>query len=221
MAKKVNLRNYIIGASIGMVYLERGQFRNENVLMADGCSQHFLFLIFGWTKYTAYQIILCWCQIIKLSLYFFPNMCDSRNFGHQTVETVLDFILEGYTITTDGDCSHEINRCLLLGRKIMTSLDCILKHQFFMLNFLYSPTLESPLDCKEIQPVHPKGNQSWMFIGRIDVEVEIPIFRPPDMKSWLIWKDPDVGKDWRQEEKGTTEDEMIRCHHWLSGYEFG
>ena len=121
MAKKVNLRNYIIGASIGMVYLERGQFRNENVLMADGCSQHFLFLIFGWTKYTAYQIILCWCQIIKLSLYFFPNMCDSRNFGHQTVETVLDFILEGSTITTDGDCSHEINRCLLLGRKVMTT----------------------------------------------------------------------------------------------------
>ena len=69
-------------------------------------------------------------------------------------------ILGGSKITVDFDCSHEINRCLLLGRKIMTSLDCILKHQFFMLNFLYSPTLESPLDCKEIQPVHPKGNQS-------------------------------------------------------------
>ena len=129
-------------------------------------------------------------------------------------------ILGGSKITADGDCSHEINRCLLLGRKIMTSLDCILKHQFFMLNFLYSPTLESPLDCKEIQPVHPKGNQSWMFIGRIDVEVEIPIFRPSDMKSWLIWKDPDVGKDWRQEEKGMTEYE-IGWHHRLNGHEFG
>ena len=70
-------------------------------------------------------------------------------------------------------------------------------------------TLESPLDYKEIQPVHPKGNQSWVFIERTDVEAETPIFWPPDMKSWLIWKDPDVKKDWRQEEKGMTEDEMI------------
>ena len=66
-------------------------------------------------------------------------------------------------------------------------------------------TLESPLDCKEIQPVHPKGNQSWIVIGRTDVEAETPILWPPDVKSWLIWKDPDAGKDWRQEEKGTTE----------------
>ena len=70
-------------------------------------------------------------------------------------------------------------------------------------------TLESPLDCKEIQPVHPKGEQSWVFIGRTDVEAETPILWPPDVKSWLIWKDPDLGKDWGQEEKGTTEDEMI------------
>ena len=68
-------------------------------------------------------------------------------------------------------------------------------------------TLESPLDSKEINPVHPKGNQPWLFIGRIDAEAEAPILWPPDVKSWLIWKDPDVGKDWRQEEKGTTEDE--------------
>ena len=70
-------------------------------------------------------------------------------------------------------------------------------------------TLESPLDCKEIQPVHPKGNQSWVFIGRTDVEAETAILWPPDAKSWLIWKDPDAGKDWRGEEKGTTEDEMV------------
>ena len=82
-------------------------------------------------------------------------------------------------------------------------------------------TLQSPLDCKEIQPVHPKGNQSWVFIGRTDVEVETPIFWPPDAKTWLIWKDPDVGKDWGQEEKGTTEDEMVRWHHQLNGHEFG
>ena len=70
-------------------------------------------------------------------------------------------------------------------------------------------SLESPLDCKEIQPVHPKGDQSWVFIGRTDVEAETPILWPPDAMSWLIWEDPDVGKDWGQEEKGTTEDEMV------------
>ena len=72
-------------------------------------------------------------------------------------------------------------------------------------------TLESPLDCKEIKPVHPKWNQSWVFIGRTDVEAETPVFLPPDAKNWLIWKDCDVGKEWRQEEKGMTEDE------WLDG----
>ena len=81
-------------------------------------------------------------------------------------------------------------------------------------------TLESPLDCKEIQPVHPKGDQSWVFIGRTDVEAEIPILWPPHAKSWLIWKDLDAGKDWRQEEKGITEDEMVGWHHWLNAYEF-
>ena len=81
-------------------------------------------------------------------------------------------------------------------------------------------TLEGPLDCKEIQPVHPKGNQSWIFIGRTDAEAETPILWPSDMKNWLIWKDPDAGKDWRQEEKGTTEDEMVGWHHRFSGHEF-
>ena len=81
-------------------------------------------------------------------------------------------------------------------------------------------TLESPLACKEIQPVHPKGDQSWVFIGRTDVEAETPILWPPGSKNWLIWKDPDAEKDWRQEKKGTTEDEMIGWHHWLNGHEF-
>ena len=81
-------------------------------------------------------------------------------------------------------------------------------------------TLESPLDFKEIQPVHPKGNQSWIFIGRTDAEAETPIFWPPDVKNWLVRKDPEAGKDWRQEEKGTTEDEMAEWHHWLDGHEF-
>ena len=78
-------------------------------------------------------------------------------------------------------------------------------------------TLESPLDCKEIQPVNPKGNHSWIFIGRTDIEAETPILWPPDAKSWFIWKDPDAGKDWGQEEKRTTEDEMVGWHHWLNG----
>ena len=80
-------------------------------------------------------------------------------------------------------------------------------------------TLESPLDCKEIQPVHPKGNQSWIFIGKTDAEAETPILWPPDVKSWLIWKAPDAGKDWKQE-KGKTEDEMIGWRHRLNGHEF-
>ena len=75
--------------------------------------------------------------------------------------------------------------------------------------------------CKEIQPVHPKGDLSWVFIGRTDVEAETPILGPPDAKSWLIWKDPDAGKDWGQEVKGMTEDEMVGWHHWLDGRGFG
>ena len=82
-------------------------------------------------------------------------------------------------------------------------------------------TLESPLDCKEIQLVHPKADQSWVFFGRTDDEAETPILWPPDVKSWLTWKDPDAGKDWGQEEKGTTEDEMVRWHHRLNGHGFG
>ena len=82
-------------------------------------------------------------------------------------------------------------------------------------------TLESPLDCKKTQPVHPKGDQSWVFIGRTNVEAETPILWPPHEKSWLIWKDPDAGKDRRREEKGITEDEMIGWHHQLNGHEFG
>ena len=81
-------------------------------------------------------------------------------------------------------------------------------------------TLESPLDCKEIQPVHPKEDQSWVFIGRIDAEAETLILWPPHAKSWLIGKDPDAGKDWGQEEKGTTENEMVGWHHRLNGHEF-
>ena len=81
-------------------------------------------------------------------------------------------------------------------------------------------TLDSPLHCKEIKPVNPKRNQSWIFIGRTDATAETPIFWPPDVESWLIGEDLDAGKDWRREEKRTIEDEMVGWHHWLNGHEF-
>ena len=175
----------------------------------------------------------------------------------ETMETVTDFIFGGSKITADGDCSHEIKRRLLLGRKVMTNLDSRLKKQrhyfankgpssqgydfssghvwmweldhkeiwapknWCFWTMVLEKTLESPLDCKEIQSVHPKGDQSWVFIGGTDVEAETAILWPPDVKSWLIWKDPDAGKDWEQEEKGMTEDEMVVWHHQHNGHVFG
>ena len=160
----------------------------------------------------------------------------------------------GSKITADGDCSHELKRHLLLGRKVMTNLDSILKKQrhyfankgpssqgygfssghvwMWELDYKESwapknwcfwtvvleKTLESPLGFKDVQPVHPKGDQSWVFIGRTGVEAETPILWPPYAKSWLIGKDPDARKDWEQEE---TEDEMVGWHHWLNGHGFG
>ena len=172
------------------------------------------------------------------------------------LETVADFIFLGSKSTADGDCSHEIKRRLLLGRKSITNLDSILKSKditlpkkvLFSQSYGFSSshvwmweldykeswalknwcfwtvvlekTLESHLDCKESQQVRPKGNQSWIFIGRTDAEAEAPILWPPDMKNWLIWKDPDAGKDWKQEEEGMREDEMVGWHHQLNGHEF-
>ena len=173
----------------------------------------------------------------------------------ETRETVRGFIFLGSKIPEDGDYSHEIKRCLLLGRNVMTNLEIILKSRDIALptkvclvKLMVFPVvmygceswaikkaecwrinafelwcwrrLLSPLDSKEIQPVHPKGDQSWVFIGRTDVEAETPILWPPDVKHWFIWKDPDAGKDWGQEEKGMTEDEMVGWHHRLDGHEF-
>ena len=106
----------------------------------------------------------------------------------------------------------------------MWELDC--KEKWVLKNWCFwtvvlEKTLESPLDSKEIQPVHPKGNQSGIFIGRTDTVAETPMLWPPDVKNWLICKDPDAGKDWRQEEKGMTEDEMVGWHHRLNGHGFG
>ena len=106
----------------------------------------------------------------------------------------------------------------------MCELDC--KESWALKNWCFwtvvlEKTLESPLACKVIKLVNPAGNQSWIFIGRTDVEAETPILWPPDVKSWLIWKDPDSRKDWRQEEKGMTEDEMVGWHPRLDGHGFG
>ena len=163
----------------------------------------------------------------------------------EKMETMTDFILLGSKVTADGDCSHEIKRCLLPGRKDMTNLDSELKqrHRFahkaphsqsygfsssqvwiWELDYKESwalknwcfwtvvleKTLENPLDCKEIKPINPKGNQSWIFIGKTDAEVDAPILWPPDAKKWLTGEDPDARKDWRQKKTEAAEDEMIR-----------
>ena len=152
----------------------------------------------------------------------------------------------GSKITADGTCSHEIKRCLLFGRKVITNLDSILKSRHYFANkgpssqgygfsrshvwmreldykeswvpknwyfftVVLEEALESPLDCKEIKPVSSTGYQSWIFIGRIDAEAETPILWPPDAKNWLIWKDPDAGKDWGQEGKGTKRMRWLDC----------
>ena len=172
------------------------------------------------------------------------------------METVTDFIFLGSKITADGDCSHEIKRRLLLGRKAMTNLDSILKSRDITLLtkvrlvkamfFSNSHVWMWELDYKEAERWRIdafelccwrrllrvlwtarrsnqsilKGNQSWIFIGRTVAEAETPILWPLNSKKWLIGKAPDAGKDRRQEEKGSTEDEMVGWHHWLNGHEF-
>ena len=161
------------------------------------------------------------------------------------METVTDFIFFGPETTADSDCSHEIKRHLLLGRKAMTNLDsifksrditlptkvCIVKamvfpvvmyrcestvhkegrasNNWYFWTVVLEKTLMSPLNSKEIKPINPKGNQSWIFIGRADAETEAPKLWPPDVKRQLTGKGPDAGKDWEQEEKRVTEDEMV------------
>ena len=175
----------------------------------------------------------------------------------ETVETVTGFTSLGPKITADGDCSHEIKRRLLLGRKVMTNLDSILKSRDITLPtkvhlvkatvfpvvmygceswtikkaehwridafelLCWRRLFRVPWTARRSNQSILQGNQSWIFIGRTDTEAETPILWPPDAKNWLIWKDPDPGKDRRQEEKGMTEDEMVGWHHRLNGHGFG
>ena len=140
------------------------------------------------------------------------------------VMTNLDSILKSRDITFVNKGPSSQGYGFSSSHVWMWELDCeeswALKNWCFW-TVVLEKTLESPLDFKEIQPVHPKGDQSWVFIGRTDVEAETPILWPPDAKSWLIWKDPNAGKDWRWEKKGMTENDMVGWHHWLNGHEFG
>ena len=135
---------------------------------------------------------------------------------------MVDSILKGRDITLPTKV-HLVKAMVFPVVMYKCELDCeeswALKNWCFW-TVVLEKTLESPLDCKEIQPVQPKGDQSWVFIGRTDVEAETPILWPPDAKNQLTGKDPHAGKDWRWEEKGTTEDEMVGWHHWLNEHEF-
>ena len=183
----------------------------------------------------------------------------SGQIDGETVETVSDFIFWGSKITADGDCSHDIKRWLLLGRKVMTNLDSIFKSRditlpkkvrlvkamvFLVVMYGCESWTIKKAECRRIDAFElwcwrrllrvpwtaRRSNQSilreilresWVFIGRTDVEAETPILWPPDTKSWLIWKDPDVVKDWGRKEKGKTEDEMVGWNHRLNRHEFG
>ena len=116
--------------------------------------------------------------------------------------------------------SHSLASPFRLFGQLLITPASIITSGSYCVKQLLEKTLESPLDCKEIQPIHPKGDRSWVFSGRTDAEAETPVLCPPPAKSWLIGKDPDAGRDWGQEEKGTTEDEMAGWHHWLNGREF-
>ena len=177
---------------------------------------------------------------------------NSWQTEREKVGAVPDFLFSVSKITVDDDCSHEIKRRLLIGRKVMTNLESIIKSRDITLltkvKAMVSPVVVYVCDnwaikkaecwrvdafklwcwrrllkalwtaSGEITPVNPKGNKPWIFVGRIDAEA--PILWPPDAKSQLIRKDCDAGKDWRQEEKGTSENELVGCHHWLNGREF-
>ena len=192
-------------------------------------------------------ILSDWNVVSKL--YYFllgsPRFITSWAIEGEKVVVVTDFLFLGSKITADSDCSHEIKRHLLFGRKTMTNLDSILKSRHttlptkvYIVKAMIFPLvmygceswtikkakrwridafelwcwrrlLRDPWTTKEIKSVNPKGNQPWIFIGRTDAKIETRIFWPPDAKNRLIWKDADAGKDWKQEEKGQTEDEIV------------
>ena len=196
--------------------------------------------------------------VLKLNIQKMKIMASgpitSWEIDGKTVETVSDFIFGSSKITADGDCSHEIKRHLLFGRKVMTNLDSIFKsrditlptkvrlvkamvflwpcmdvrvglwrmlstEELMLLNCGVGEDSWESLGLQEDPTIHSKGDQPWDFFGRNDAKAVTPVLWPPHAKSWLIGKDSDAGRDWGQEEKGVTEDEMAGWHHWLDGGE--
>ena len=174
----------------------------------------------------SYLLLSC-CDIVfsisvsSISSCIAGHEVKRRLFLGRKVMTNLDSILKSRDITLPTKSSQGYG--FPSGHVRMWELDC--EESWAQKNWCFwtvvlEKTLESPLDCKEIQPVYSKGDQPWVFFGRIDAKAETPILWPPHVKSWLIGKDADVGRDWGQEEKGTTEDEMAGWHHQLNGHEF-
>ena len=157
-------------------------------------------------------LICCLLLLLLLSRFSRVQLCATpQTTAHQAPMSL-------------GFCGQEHWSGLPFPSRCMWELDykeCWAPKNWFFWTVVLEKTLESPLDCKEIQPVHPKGDQSWMFIRRTDAEAVTPVLCPPHAESWLIGKDPDAGKDWGQEEKGRTEDETVAWHHWLDGHGFG
>ena len=168
--------------------------QHRTLLLSPGTSTNGYCFCFGSIPSFFLELFLHWSPVAYLQRYYFANKGSSS---------------QGYGFSS--------------GHVWIWELDC--EESWAPKNWCFwtvvlEKTLESPLDCKEIQPVHHKGNQSWVFIGRTDAKAETPILWPPHAKSWLIGKDPDAGRDWGQEEKGMTEDEMAGWHHQLDGHEF-
>ena len=170
-----------------------------------------------------WQILFSWAPKSLKMVIAAKKLKDTCSLEEKQWQENIDSIFKSRDITL-------LTKVLLVKKKFFFSNSNVLmwevdhKESSALKNWCFwtvvlEKTLESPLNWKEIKPVNPKGNQLWIFIGRTGAEAEAPILWPPDVKSWLIWKDPDAGKDWRQE-KGTKEDEMIIWHHWFDGHEF-
>ena len=168
------------------------------------------------------MLLQCWVWVLEAPCFsrtFFSKLWRSKGRKGKKMESYDSIKKQRYHIADKGPSSQSYGFSSSYVQ--IWKLDhkgSALKNWCFQ-TVVLEKTLESPLDCKEIKPVHLKGNQSWVFIGKTDTEAETPIFWPPDVKNWLIWKDPDAGK-YRRQEKGMTEDEMVGWHHRLNGHEF-
>ena len=175
-----------------------------------------------WVQLLASPKSFLHCKFLKIRDYVFRVAVENtgiRKTGRK-VMTNLDSILKSRDNKGPSSQSYGFSSSHVWMWELDYKGSWVLKNWCFW-TVVLEKTLESPLDCKEIQPVHPKGDQYWIFIGRTDVEAETPILWPPEVKSLLIWKDPDAEKDWRQEENGLTEDETVGWHHRLNRHEFG